>query len=178
MKEKSAQLGDGCAPTPFNYFFHHVQNCGVRSSWECYFAPNPPPPSLPSGTCLSSSVFLCVAGGGSDGEGEEGVGDRAKSWPSKKSSNTLYHRGKSYKDDIKARCIASLAIRHSNHWFGQIRQKQFLFLAEVNFRSSYFVFPLIHAQSFKIHSDKLSCSNIRFLRKWVDWFKNFLKLFM
>jgi hypothetical protein len=59
-----------------------------------------------------------------------------------KSFNTLCHIGKSYKDDIKARCFASLTIRHSNHWFGQIRQKQFLFLAEVSFRGSYLDFPL------------------------------------
>ncbi len=105
----------------------------ICTLWSYNFAPNPPPP-------LSRQQLVSLPQ--SSGEGDEGVGDRAKTWPSKKSFNTLCHIGKSYKDDIKARGFASLTIRHSNHWFGQIRQKQFLFLAEVSFRSSCLGFPL------------------------------------
>jgi hypothetical protein len=36
MMEKLAQAsqGGGCTPTPFHYIYHHVQSCGIGSSWE------------------------------------------------------------------------------------------------------------------------------------------------
>ncbi len=36
MMVKSAQAGmsGGCTSTPFHYIYHHVQSCGVRSSWD------------------------------------------------------------------------------------------------------------------------------------------------
>ncbi len=36
MMEKSAQPGEGagCPLTSFHYIYHHVQSCGVCSSWE------------------------------------------------------------------------------------------------------------------------------------------------
>jgi hypothetical protein len=45
MRVKSAQAGEGSGCKPFHYIYHHVQSCGVRSSWEgrC----NPPISTLP-----------------------------------------------------------------------------------------------------------------------------------
>ncbi len=39
MMEKSAQSGEvgGCTPTLFHYIYHHIQKCGVRSSWKGKF---------------------------------------------------------------------------------------------------------------------------------------------
>jgi len=41
MEEKSIQAGEveGCMPTPFYYICHHIQSCGVRSSWEGRYTP-------------------------------------------------------------------------------------------------------------------------------------------
>ncbi len=39
--EKLAQAGEGegCTPAPFHYIYHHVQSCGVQSSWEGRYTP-------------------------------------------------------------------------------------------------------------------------------------------
>jgi hypothetical protein len=42
MMERSALAGVGggvCTPTPFHSFYHHVQSCSVRSSWEGRYTP-------------------------------------------------------------------------------------------------------------------------------------------
>ncbi len=41
MMETLAQAGEGggCTPTPFHCIYHHVQSCGVRSSWEGRYTP-------------------------------------------------------------------------------------------------------------------------------------------
>jgi hypothetical protein len=41
MMEKLGQAsgGGGCTLTPFHYIYHHVQSCGVRSSWERRYTP-------------------------------------------------------------------------------------------------------------------------------------------
>ncbi len=33
------RLGAQCTPTPFHSIYHHVQSCGVRSSWEGRYTP-------------------------------------------------------------------------------------------------------------------------------------------
>ncbi len=42
MMEKLAldDEGGGCAPTPFNYIYHHVQSC-VRSNWKGWYEYTP-----------------------------------------------------------------------------------------------------------------------------------------
>jgi hypothetical protein len=41
MMEKLAQPDEsgGNTPTPLHYIYHHVQSCGVRSSWEGRYTP-------------------------------------------------------------------------------------------------------------------------------------------
>ncbi len=41
MREKLAKAseGGGCTPIPFHYIYHHVQSCGVCSSWEGRYTP-------------------------------------------------------------------------------------------------------------------------------------------
>jgi hypothetical protein len=114
----------------------------ICTLWSYDLAPPPPPPPSPiNKLSLFLSLPVCRLWSVLTERGRRGWATARKPGPLK-SFNTLCHIGKSYKDDLKASYFASLSIRHSNHWFGQIRQKQFLFLAEVSFRGSCFGFPL------------------------------------
>ncbi len=66
------------------------QGFHVVACWSYDSAPRPPPSPLPSASCLSFSVFLCVAaagrsywggGGGGRGWAEEPVSQRRESQP-------------------------------------------------------------------------------------------------
>ncbi len=63
MMEILALAGEsagGCMPTRFHYFYHHVQSCGIRSSWEGRYTP--PFSTLPLYVLCGDHIFwFCVA---------------------------------------------------------------------------------------------------------------------